>query len=275
MENFLKNSVIYSILLTLLVVFLFPFYWMAVTSIMTNREIYGLDFHWFPNKITFEHYKTAWIDRGVSHYFANSLIIATATTIVSTTISALGSYAICRFRFRGRKVFDKFILFTYLVPVIVLIIPFYLGLSSLQLYNTRIGLILACTCYSLPFSLWLLKGFFQEIPLAIEEAAMIDGASHLQAFFKVTLPLSIPGLIATALFSFILAWNDYLFALVIIDAETLKTLPLAISIAAADYEASDGQLMAMGVIAVLPALIIYVFLQRYFVSGLSSGAVKG
>lgn len=270
-----KSCVTYLILLVFFICFFFPIYWMVVTSIRPDREIYALFPSWIPKEVTFEHFKTIWSEYGFSIYFKNSLINALFTMAFSTSISIFGAYAIARFRFRGKNIFDQFILFVYLVPVILVIVPFFLTLNKLGLNNTRFGLIIGCTCYCLPFSLWVLKGFLREIPEAIEEAALVDGATRMQAFFRVILPLSIPGLIATSLFSFVLAWNDYLFALIIIDSEELKTLPLAISSYASGHDVSDGLLMAAGVITVAPAAVLYLLLQRYFVSGLSAGAVKG
>lgn len=274
MRRHANNYVTYLLLLIFFVGFFFPFYWMVVTSIRPDREIYALFPSWTPKEVTLEHFKTIWFEYGFSNYFKNSLITALFTMGLSTLISIFGAYAIARLRFRGKSTFDRLILFVYLVPVILVIVPFFLTLSKLGLNNTRFGLIIGCTCYCLPFSLWLLKGFLKEIPETIEEAAMVDGATRMQAFFRVILPLSTPGLIATSLFSFILAWNDYLFALVIIDREELKTLPLAIASFAAGHDVSDGILMAAGVITVAPAAALYLLLQRYFVSGLSAGAVK-
>lgn len=271
----LWNAMAYAALIVTVAVFLFPLAWMVLTSLKTDAEIYAFDFTWLPIRPTLEHYNSVVKTYNFLHHFGNSLVVAVTSTVLATTSATLGAYAIARLRFVGRDIIDRMVLFIYLIPVILLVLPFFIVLSSLGLHNTRLGLILATTTYALPFSLWVLKGFLQKIPVEIEQAALIDGASRLSAFVRVVLPLAIPGIITATLFSFILAWNDYLFALVIVSSDPLKTLPLVISGVAQDYSASDGALMAMGVMATLPVVLLYVFLQRYFISGLSAGAVKG
>jgi ABC-type glycerol-3-phosphate transport system permease component len=194
---------------------------------------------------------------------------------LTIVIASFAAYAIVRMKFRGQKNYDRGVLFIYLTPAILLVIPLFMILSKVGLYNTRLGLVLACTTFALPFCIWLLKAFIREIPLELEEAAAIDGASRMQIFSYVVVPLALPGIIATAIFAFILAWNDYLFALVILTSDEIKTYPLAINALAQGYENSDGKIMAMSVMAAVPVVFLFMFIQKYLIKGLSAGAVKG
>lgn len=254
---------------------LFPIVWMVLTAIKPTAEIYSPQASWIPATIDWSHLRAAWLEKNFSVYFLNSLIVSTATAIFSTVVAILGGYALSRFEFKGKQVLGAFVLVIYLVPVILLALPFYLLLSKLSLLDTRLGLILAVATYAVPFSVWVLKGYFAQVPPEIEEAAIVDGASRIGALWRVVLPVALPGIVATFLFCFILAWDDYLFGLIIINSDSMRTLPLAVGLLAADYSVTDGQMMAMGTITTIPIIFLYLFFQRYFISGLTSGSVKG
>lgn len=266
---------LYGFMAAVTIFMLFPVVWMVLTSIKPTQEIYSFVPRWLPSRIDWSHYNVVWFDRNFGRYFLNSLIVAGVTATFSTFVAVLGGYALARFQFRGRAALSIGVLMIYLVPVILLALPYYLALSALGLFNTRIGLILAVSTYAVPFAVWVLRGFFSQIPYDIEEAAMVDGASRLGALYWVVLPVAKPGILATALFAFILAWDDYLFALIVITSDHLRTVPLSIGLLAGDYLVDDGQMMAMGTLATLPIAIIYLIFQRYFISGLTSGSVKG
>jgi len=190
-------------------------------------------------------------------------------------VSTPAAYSLTRFRFPGRETLAGLVLFAYMFAPIMIIVPFCVMMRYIGLNNSHVGLVLAYTAFCLPFNLWLLRTFFQSIPVEIEQAAMIDGASRWQAVVLVVMPLALPGIIATGIFTFILAWNDYIFARVLLSADELKTLPIGI----ADlYNASVvdwGMIMAAGLLVIAPVLFVFVFIQKYMVAGWGSGGVKG
>ncbi|AVG39310.1 carbohydrate ABC transporter permease [Achromobacter insolitus] len=265
----------YAVVIATTFAVLFPIVWMVLTAIKPTAEIYSPQASWIPATIDWSHLRSAWLEKNFSVYFLNSLIVSTATAVFSTVVAILGGYALSRFEFKGKRVLGAFVLVIYLVPVILLALPFYLLLSKLNLLDTRMGLILAVATYAVPFSVWVLKGYFAQVPPEIEEAAIVDGASRIGALWRVVLPVALPGIVATFLFCFILAWDDYLFGLIIINSDSMRTLPLAVGLLAADYSVTDGQMMAMGTITTIPIIFLYLFFQRYFISGLTSGSVKG
>lgn|SRR5690625_681560 len=271
----LGKAVLYAILLLVTAFMLFPIIWMILTAIKPDVEVYAVPPKWLPSTLNWENLRSAWVDRNFDQYFLNSLIVATSTAVLSTVVGVFGGYALSRFNFPGRNMVTGYVLAIYMVPVILLALPYYLLLSKIGLLNTRLGLILSVSTYAIPFAIWVLKGYLAQVPAEVEEAAIVDGATRFGAIWWVVLPVAVPGIVATALFAFILGWDDYLFALIVINNDQLRTLPLAVGLLASDYVVSDGLMMAMGVITSLPILTLYLFFQRYFISGLTSGSVKG
>lgn len=269
------TAVAYFLIVLVTLATLFPLAWMVLTAIKPTAEIYSPTASWLPSTIDWTHLKTAWVEKNFSLYFINSLITSLVTAVFSTVVAILGGYALARFQFPGKQILGAFVLLIYLVPVILLALPFYLLLSALGLLDTRLGLVLAVATYAVPFSVWVLKGYFAQVPPEIEEAAVVDGASRIGALWHVVLPVALPGIVATFLFSFILAWDDYLFGLIIVNSDSMRTLPLAVGLLASDYVISDGLMMAMGTITTIPIVLLYLFFQRYFISGLTAGSVKG
>jgi multiple sugar transport system permease protein len=265
----------YAVICAVTFAVLFPLVWMVVTAVKPTAEIYSPTSGWLPSKLDWSHLKVAWVEKNFSTYFINSFVVSVVTAIFSTVVAILGGYALARFEFVGKRFLGAFVLLIYLVPVILLALPFYLLLSMLDLLDTRLGLILAVATYAVPFSIWVLKGYFAQVPPEIEEAAIVDGASRIGALWWVVLPVALPGIVATFLFCFILAWDDYLFGLIIVNSDSMRTLPLAVGLMASDYAISDGLMMAMGTITTLPIVLLYLFFQRYFISGLTAGSVKG
>lgn len=265
----------YAVICAVTFAVLFPLAWMVVTAVKPTAEIYSPTGGWLPSRLDWSHLKVAWVEKNFSTYFINSFVVSVVTAVFSTIVAILGGYALARFEFVGKRFLGAFVLLIYLVPVILLALPFYLLLSKLSLLDTRLGLILAVATYAVPFSIWVLKGYFAQVPPEIEEAAIVDGASRIGALWRVVLPVALPGIVATFLFCFILAWDDYLFALIIINSDSMRTLPLAVGLMASDYAISDGLMMAMGTITTLPIVLLYLFFQRYFISGLTAGSVKG
>jgi ABC-type glycerol-3-phosphate transport system permease component len=260
--------------LALLVFTAFPFAWMASTALKPSREIFVTPPTLWPVHVTLDNVSRLFAETRFLTYFRNSLTVSFATVGLTLLVSVPAAYSLTRFRFLGREKIAGLILFTYMFAPIMIIIPFYVAMRFLGLTNTHVGLILAYTAFCLPFNLWLLRSFFQSIPLEVEEAALLDG-SRLQAIVHVVLPLALPGVVATGVFTFILAWNDYIFARILLSADELKTLPVGI----ADlYNASVvdwGMIMAAGLLVIAPVAAVFVFIQKFLVAGWGSGGVKG
>ncbi len=253
----------------------FPLLWMFITSIKPDREILSLIPTFWLSDPTFGAYARLFTQTKFVTYFTNSIFVATATTLLTIVVGTLAAYAITRFRFRGREFVATMMLFTYMFAPIMIVIPFYILMRKAGLANSHLGLILAYTTFCLPFCMWMLRSFFQSIPLELEEAAMIDGATRPQAVVRVIVPLALPGVIAVSIFTFIVAWNDYLFVRVLIGRDELKTLPVGIQDLYESTITDWGMVMAAGVMITIPALIFFVTVQRYLIAGWGAGGVKG
>jgi multiple sugar transport system permease protein len=252
-----------------------PFVWMILTAFKPRTEIFVSPPTLLPSAFTLDNVMRLFAETRFGAYLANSALVGAGTVALTLAVAIPGAYALTRFRWRGREAVSTTVLFTYMFAPIMMIIPFYVLMRSLELTNTRLGLVLAYTAFCLPFALWLLRSFFQSIPLELEEAALTDGASRPRAVLYVVLPLALPGVIATSTFTFILAWNDYIFARVLLSADELKTLPVGI----ADlYNASVvdwGLIMSAGTLVLVPVFVVFIFIQKYLVAGWGSGGIKG
>lgn len=253
----------------------FPLLWMFVTSIKPDREILSLVPSLWTDSPQLAAYARLFSQTRFLTYFVNSLTVAGGATLLTVIVGTLAAYAITRFRFRGREFVAGTMLFTYMFAPIMVVVPFYILMRNAGLVNSHLGLILSYTTFSLPFSMWLLRSFFQSIPVDLEEAAMIDGASRPQAVLRVIVPLALPGVIAVSIFTFIVAWNDYLFARVLIGSDNLKTLPIGIQDLYESTVTDWGMVMAAGMMITIPALIFFVSVQKYLIAGWGAGAVKG
>jgi ABC-type glycerol-3-phosphate transport system permease component len=261
--------------LALLAFTAFPFAWMASTALKPSQDIFVTPPVLWPREFTLDNLARLFDETRFLTYFRNSMVVSLSTVATTLALSTPAAYSLTRFRFWGREKLAALILFTYMFAPIMIIIPFYVMIRFFGLQNTHIGLVMAYTAFCLPFNLWLLRTFFQSIPIDIEDAAKIDGANRLQAVVHVILPLALPGVVATGIFTFILAWNDYIFARVLLSADELKTLPVGI----ADlYNASVvdwGMIMAAGLLVITPIAGVFVFIQKYLVAGWGTGGVKG
>jgi len=275
MKSWVWRASIYVLALGVAIICGFPLLWMAVTSIRPDREILSSVPSLWIHGPHLDAYRRLFTGTNFSTYFFNSIKVAGASTLVTIIVACLAAYGITRFRFRGREFVAGTMLFTYMFAPIMIIVPFYILMRNLGLVNSHAGLILSYTTFSLPFAMWLLRSFFQSIPLDLEEAAMIDGASRPKAVLYVVLPLALPGVIAVSIFTFIVAWNDYLFVRVLIGSERLKTLTIGIQDLYESTVTDWGMVMAAGVMITIPALIFFVAVQRYLIAGWGSGGVKG
>jgi multiple sugar transport system permease protein len=271
-----SNLVLVLFAAALLVIFAgFPFAWMISTAFKESQEIFATPPSLLPRSFTLDNLQRLFAETKALTYLKNSIVVSLSTVAVTTAVATPAAYSLTRFRFPGREQLAGTILFTYMFAPIMIIVPFYVMMRFLGLTNTHLGLVLAYTAFCLPFSLWMLRTFFQSIPIDIEQAAMVDGANRVQTVLYVVLPLSLPGVIATSIFTFVLTWNDYIFARILISADELKTLPVGI----ADlYNASVvdwGMIMAAGLLILTPVLAVFFLIQKYMVVGLGAGALKG
>lgn len=263
----------------ILIIILFPLIWMIYSSFRDQSKLISQDIvNIIPalDEFGIDSYKYI-LGKGMLTFFKNSIISASIVTVFSVVISCMAGYALTRLKLRGSRIISRVILFTYMIPPILIVIPLFIVIVKLGLNNTLSGLILTHITFALPFSIWLMRGFFLSLPPAIEEAALIDGASLFGAFAKVVLPLSLPGISTIAIFSFILSWNEYLFASILLTSNRVKTLPIGIiTTFTSDYMYSQDwvRLMSAAVLSSIPVLVIFIFLQRSIISGLSAGAVK-
>ncbi|MBP2324510.1 N,N'-diacetylchitobiose transport system permease protein [Kibdelosporangium banguiense] len=253
----------------------FPTYWLITTSFKTPGEVLSPAYDLIPLSTTFENFASALTKPGFGTFLTNSLIVTLGAVATALIAGLLAAVPLARMKFRGRKGFLMLVLIAQLAPTQALLIPLYLLMRDAGLLNQLPSLLLVYMTLTLPFTAWMLYGFVNGIPIELEEAAMIDGCGRWAAFRRVTLPLLGPGLVATSVFSFITAWNEYLFALVLMRDQDMQTLPVWLSTFRTAFSVDWGGIMAASVIYALPALIFFLIVQRKLVSGLTSGAVKG
>lgn len=256
------------------VVTVFPLGWMASLSFKADTEQFVVPPTLLPVRPVSTNYTRLLRETNFPRYVGNSLVVATATVLLALAIASPGAYALTRFRFLTRPAFASAILFIYMFPPIFLGIPLFVIFTALGLTNTFVGLILAHTTFALPFLLWMLRDFFLAIPRELEEAALVDGCSRVRALRRVVLPLARPGLIAAGIFAFILSWNDYVYALILMTSESRKTITVGISLFVESTTIEPGLMTAGGVLVTVPVLILFVFVQRYLVQGLGAGAIR-
>lgn len=266
--------VAYIILALVLLYTLTPFLWMVVTSLKTDKEAVAIPPTLWPKKPTLEAYIQILIWGNFPIWFLNSTIISLGTALLSTLIGSFAAYGFSRFTFRGRATLIGIILASQMLPGVLLVGPYFKMLTTVGLYNTYPGLILAFTTITLPFSTWMLKGFTDTVPEELDDAAQIDGCTPMGTFFRVVLPLIAPGMVATVIFAFLLSWGDLLWVLVLTSGEEMTTVTLGLTRLVTQFRIIWPQLMAGSVVGALPPLILYLLLQNYLVEGLTAGAVK-
>ena len=261
---------------TIVLLVAFPLIWMVLTSLKPQSELFRIPPTFLPESITFEHYRRLLTETPFLTYFRNSMVLAVSTTVLVIIVATLGAYSLVRFRYRGRETLATLVLFTYLLPSVVLIIPLYLMMVSLGLANTIASLVIAYTTFALPYALWLLRSIMAGIPEDLESAALVDGASRIGAFVDVILPQALPGIVSTALFTFILSWNEYLYALVLVNSDSVRPLTTGVmNMLITSFNIEWSLLMAASVMMSVPLIVIFAFLQKYLTSGFGAGGVKG
>jgi ABC-type glycerol-3-phosphate transport system permease component len=262
-------------LVAFLAICLFPFAWMIVSSFKTPQELYAVPPTWLPERPTLDHYRHVLGASNVPRYFLNSLIISVGSTLLALSLAIFAAYGFARFRFRGRRAGLAFILVGQLLPTAAIIVPLFVTLRYLGLVNSYLGLILVYLILTLPLSVWMLTSYFKAIPVELEEAAIIDGASRLALLFRITLPLSLPGLVSVVVFAFVTTWNEFILALVFAQDSRVKTLPIGIAEFTSEFNTDWGAVMAASMVMTLPIAVAFLLLQRLFVAGLTAGAIKG
>ena len=254
---------------------LFPLYWLIKIAVTPDRLIYTEGTAIWPSEFTGGNFATVIWQTDFLRFFGNSLIVSLSTAAAATLIAAGAGYAFSRFEFRGKKVVIALMLLTQMFPLLMIIAPIYRIIATLGLLNSLSSLVLVYTAFNIPFATFLMQSFFDGIPKDLEDAAMMDGCTRFQSLRKVILPLTLPGLGATLGFVFTSAWSEVLFALMLIKSNASMTFPVGLLTFVSKFSVDWGQMMAAGVLALVPSCMFFIFIQRYLVQGLTSGAVKG
>lgn len=256
------------------IIFFFPFFWIISSAFKSPQEIIQKNSTIIPRSFTFEHFEKILFSSDFLIYLKNSLIVSFFSMFIAVILSIFAAYGLHKLKFYGNKLVERSLLVTYAFPGVILLIPMYLMLGKMGLLNSYFALILINVTFSTPFAVWMLKAFFKTIPYDIEEAAMIDGASKMTILFKIIFPLALPGIASVSIFCFIISWTEYMFASIMISGDDLKTLPVGLASIVGQYQIDWGFLLAGATLASLPVIILFIFVGKYFVSGLTDGAVK-
>ncbi len=253
-----------------------PVYWMVITSFKTNPEIVNTQhITYFPETVTLENYQSLFRMLSYSTYLKNSIIVTLVTAVVIVFLSILGGYGLARFKFRGKGGVLIFFMLTQMIPCILVIIPLYIVFSKMGLINTRMALFIYYVITNCPFCVVTMRSFFERIPYELEEAAYVDGCGRLETLWRVVLPVMFSGIVAVFVFAFIGAWNELIAGTIFLNTPDMWTIPVGLKSLIGKYSVQWGALMAGGVLALLPTAIMFMFVQRYVVEGMTAGAVKG
>lgn len=265
----------YVVLITGCLCVLLPLSWMVITSLKSMTDITlskGLKL--FPSGPTLENFANIWKEYPIATYIKNSIIAVGGSTIFGVICAALCGYGLSRYEFRGKALLLSFLLVTQMFPAVMKIIPYYKILVSLHLNNTRTGLLVVYASFGIPFCTWMMYGYFRSIPTGLDEAARVDGSSAFYTFYKIILPIALPGLVATVIYAFLQNWNEYMFASVLKSADEKKTITYAISTMADAYKIQWNYLMCAAMISSVPTLAVFTVMQKYLIAGMTAGAVK-
>lgn len=263
------------ILLCFLLIVVLPIYWIFITSLKSPVDINTIDIQYWPKSITLENYRKVLSGSNFLVYLKNSLIVSGVTGFLVLLVATTGGYGLARYRFKGKGMIMVGFLVTQMIPMTLILIPLFLIFNKMQIGDTLFGLILLYTVLNVPFCVITMQGFFANIPVAIEEAATIDGCSKRQVITKVVLPVMLPGIIAVFVFAFIGAWNDLLGGIMFINTELKKTIPVGLSYYVGQFSINWGEMCAGGMLALIPSALLFVIMQKYLVEGMTSGSVKG
>ena len=258
-----------------LLIILLPFYWVLNTSLKSSVEVFTTPLRYWPSAPSFRNYSVLFQKFGFDRYFLNTLFVAVFTTFTVTVLSLLGGYAMSRYRFKGKTLVYVLMLITQMLPAVVLMIPLFRTMFSLGLINSLWSLVIVCSCTNLAFCLFMMMGYFNAVPVSLEEAAQIDGCSLVGGIVRILLPAMKPSIVATGAYAFINAWNVYVYAVAFITDKDVYTLPLALNIFQGEFGTEYGHIAAGCVFALVPVIVIFAFIQKHMSGGATAGAVKG
>lgn len=259
---------------TILGLMAFPFVWVLLTSIQSDADIFSDTLRFLPERVTFESYRLLFSESNFGTYIRNSIVICVSATIIAVVVALIAAYGFSRYRFPGRSLLLILVIVTQLFPFVILISPIYAIYFRIGFVNSYVGMIVSYVAITIPFSIFLLLGYLDTIPRELDEAAVIDGASTLQVLFRILLPAAWPGIVVVAVYGFVQAWDEFLFALVLMTEEDRKTVPVGLASFFGEYTTQWNLVMSASVVATLPTLILFLVLQRRLVSDLTAGAVK-
>jgi multiple sugar transport system permease protein len=273
-NSIFRKFAVYFLAVVIAIYSFLPMYWMFISAVRAPQELFAQP-TLIPRSFTLEYFTVLLSLTNFPINFMNSLIVTIITTIITLAAAIPMAYVTTRFKIKGKGLLVNSMLYAYMFPPMLLAIPLFYIFAKLGLDNTLFSLVIAHTTITLPLGVWLLGGFFKTLPFEIEQSAMVDGCTRFQAFRRVVLPLSLPGLVTVSIFSFLLSWTDYTYALMLITSDAKKTIPIGLTSMLGSYDIRWGEIMAGSAIITLPLLLIFVFLSRYFIKGLTAGATKG
>lgn len=264
----------YIVLVVLALFILVPVLWMLSTALKTEAETYQPNPVWIPSKICLDSFRKFFGIYNFGKMTVNSLLTCIGSMIICTACSCLAGYGVTRFKFKGKNTFMGFLLVTQMFPSVMLVVPFYSVLTKYHMTNSLLGLVIVYAATNIAFSTWMMTSYFKNIPLELDEAARVDGASSFTIFWKIILPLTIPGIAAVAIFVLINGWNEYMYSSVLISKDALKTLTVGIVSLNSQYQVHWNDMMAASTVSCIPLIILFLCFQKYFIAGMTSGAVK-
>lgn len=274
-KNVYKKGLIYFSITIITFILNFPFIWMLSTSLKNSMEMFSATPTILPKTVTFANYIALWKDYGFFTYFKNSILVSVFTTVVALLFATFLAYGISRFKFLGKNVISGLLIMTQMFPLPLIIITIYVTFVKLGLFDTRLGLVIAYCTFALPFCTMMLKSYFDGLPIELEEAAAIDGCSPFSTIFRIVIPLASPSIVAMGLFAFILSWQELMMSITLVHSTALRTMTVAITMMVGFRNVMWGPLMAASVIVSLPVVILFIYFQKYLISGMTMGAVKG
>ena len=270
-----RTVIIYVFLIFFAILIIFPIFWMISIALRPNIEVFRYPLQIIPKVFTFEAFRKVLSNPKLLNYMFNSCINSALVTIIATIIGIMSGYGVSRYRFKGKGIFNTFVISTQTIPRVTLIIPFFILMVTYNLYDTRLGLILAYISFALPYSIVMMVGYMNSVSQSLDEAARIDGASDFRALWQVIVPVAVPGIISTMTHTFIISWNEFVFATTLIRDDALRTIPVGIAMLKGEQSYEWNVLMAMSLIGSIPVLVLYLFGQKFFISDLSRGGIKG
>ncbi len=265
---------LFLIMAALMTFVLFPLIWVLSTALKSKTEVFASPPYIIPHSVTFDNFLSIWKDRNFGAYFVNSMIVAAVTTVLCLVIANLAAFGFSRYRMKHANKLIMFILVSQMVPSVLFVMPYFVMMSRAGLVDSKIALIIAHTSFSLPFCTWMLRGYYDSIPFSIDEAGRLDGCSRLSVLTKIVFPLSIPGNIATLIFSFMQSWNEYLFSMSLTTTDRMYTIPVGIAMFMGEYQTEWNELMAASLAASIPVIIVYLIADKYLIGGLTAGAIR-